>query len=253
MAIIAYAAAIATAEVLIASGKIANGTAMHAGTILALLGHYLNLSRAPRSRENLRDTRLARLLPIIAVVPLMRLLSLAIPIRDMPPITWYLMSGFPILLAALLGIRFLGIAGAVAPPRSWRTQVGIGLSGLPLGVLAFLAFRPAPLTGQTDGPHLIADALILFLFVGCTEELVFRGLLQVVAVETFGVVGIVWSNVLFASLYIGTASPGYALFIFVVGLYFGWSLRQTGSLWGIMSAHGLLNVGLLLVGPHILG
>jgi membrane protease YdiL (CAAX protease family) len=73
--------------------------------------------------------------------------------------------------------------------------------------------------------------------------------LQTVLVDLCGGLGLVWSSALFAALYLGSPSPVYALFVFVVGLYFGWCVRRTGSLWGVMIAHGALNVALLLIGP----
>jgi membrane protease YdiL (CAAX protease family) len=100
-----------------------------------------------------------------------------------------------------------------------------------------------------DGPHLLVGAVILTVFAASTEEVLFRGLLQHVVTDICPRSGVLWSAFLFASMYIGSLSVGYVLFMGLVGLFFGWCVRQTGSLWGVILAHGGLIVGLVCVWP----
>jgi membrane protease YdiL (CAAX protease family) len=85
-----------------------------------------------------------------------------------------------------------------------------------------------------------------------TEELIFRGLLQHVLIEVFGPVGLLWSTGIYASLYISSLSVAYVLFIGLVSLFFGWCVRRTGSLWGVVAAHSGVAVGMACVWPFVL-
>jgi uncharacterized protein len=96
------------------------------------------------------------------------------------------------------------------------------------------------------GPVLV-DALILLLFVGFTEELLFRGVLQQVAVDVFGRAGLVWSSALCACMSLGSLAPSYVLFMLLVGLFFAWCVERTGALWGVAVAHGVFISLVLLI------
>lgn len=87
------------------------------------------------------------------------------------------------------------------------------------------------------------------VFGGFLEELVSRGLLQELASEVFGGAGPLLSNGLFTLMYLGSLSWGYLLFMSLPGFYFGWSVRRTGSIWGVALAHSIMKIGLLLVWP----
>ena len=50
-------------------------------------------------------------------------------------------------------------------------------------------------------------------------------------------------------MHLGSLSPGYVLFMLLVGLFFAWCVDRTGSLWGVAVAHGFLVIGMLLVIP----
>jgi membrane protease YdiL (CAAX protease family) len=41
-------------------------------------------------------------------------------------------------------------------------------------------------------------------------------------------------------MYMGSLSLSYVLFIGLVGLFFSWCVKRTGSIWGVVLAHSLL-------------
>ena len=77
----------------------------------------------------------------------------------------------------------------------------------------------------------------------------FSAVLQRSAVEAFGWRGIVYISLLFAILHIGFLSWVDVIFVFGVGMFFGWWVKKTGSLLGVTLAHGLTNVTLYLIAP----
>lgn len=239
----AYLGAIAGAEVLVARGDVGVGIACDAVLIVALLNHYVWLGARPQRR----------VLVALALLPLLRLLSVTMTVPEAPYFDRYLLTGLPLLAAACLTARALGLTPGDLGLRlkRWPAQVAITLTGVPLSLAAYVLVHPQPLIARFDGPHLAAAAATLGVCVALVEELVFRGLLQHVASPLFGRLGLLFSAAAFVSMYTGSSSPSYAAFMGVVGLFFGWCVQRTGSLWGVVLAHGGLIVGMTCVWPFI--
>jgi uncharacterized protein len=201
------------------------------------------------------DRSESRLFPFLALVPLLRLLSLTMPSRHVAEIWWYAMVGAPLLLGAFLAARAVPIAwpGLRLRKRAIPIQTAIALAGVPLSLAAYEILEPAPLVSPLTAPSLVGASLILIVFSAFTEEVVFRGLLQGAAREFFGLLGLVIVSVLYASLYIGSMSAAYVGFTGVVGLALAVAVDRTGVLWGAVGAHAFLNIGLLLVWPTVQG
>jgi len=96
---------------------------------------------------------------------------------------------------------------------------------------------------------LLVASVILIIFAGFTEEMIFRLMIQQTLNRIFGRFGVFLAGVLFASMYVGSLSPGYVLFIGLSGLFFGFCVECTGSIWGAAAAHGLMNVAMLIGWP----
>jgi membrane protease YdiL (CAAX protease family) len=235
-----YVALIIGVELMGAFVAIVPGTIGQALLILTLLGHSVLQEKASYRRA----------LPVLSLIPLLRLLSLTMPIKQVPQIYWYVLIGVPLLLAVFLTVRFLEIPWTTfgLRPFTWPPQIMIGLHGFPLSLIAYLLVQPKPLVAN-DQFELIIAAVILVIFSGFTEEIIFRGLVQEITSEIFGNSGIFYSSLLFAVVYIGSLSLQYLLFIGLVGLFLGWCVKRTGSIWGVVMAHSLLNIGMLLLWP----
>jgi len=100
------------------------------------------------------------------------------------------------------------------------------------------------------GSTIAIGVAILIVFTGFAEELLFRGLLQHLAGEVFGSMGFLLSSLLFAIVYLGALDGTYILFVALAGLLFGWCVRRTGSIWGVVGAHSAISVGVAYVWPY---
>ena len=239
-----YIAAIALAEIAGVWSGAFTGVVCHALLIPVLLSHYALAAR----------TRYRRILPVLALAPLLRILSLTMPVEQVPRIYWYALVGAPLLIGITLTARLLGLSAAAVGLRFrlWPIQLFIALAGIPLSVITFFTLRPAPIPASGGWHSLALNATILVIFTGFVEELLFRGVLQHVAGELFGRASVFVAGALFAIMHTGSLSPGYVLVVGLVGLLFGWFVQATGSIWGVALAHGVLNVGLLLVLPRLI-
>ena len=101
----AYVAAIAGAEFVVARVGVVPGLICHALILLALLDHYAWQRSAPYRRA----------LPVLALAPLLRILSLAMPIGAVPRLYWYVLVGLPLLAGVMLAGRLLDVGPQGAP------------------------------------------------------------------------------------------------------------------------------------------
>lgn len=238
----AYVLGLAGAELLLLTSGLVAGAVAHAALIGVLLLH-----------ATAAQTTYRRLLVVLVVPSLIRLLGLTIPVAATPVAVWYLSAGTPALVAALLAARTTELPRELYRlPRTPVLQLLIALTGVASGLLAYLALRPPALAG---GPEiLVVTAVAVAVFAAITEELVFRGSLQSVATDVFenADVGMGLSTLVFGLMYIGSQSVPFILIMGANGLFFGWAVRQTGSLWGATFAHAALAVGLVVVWPVLL-
>ena len=250
-----YAATIGLAEACIAYWDVSVGALVDGVLLLVLVNRFLFAGTAApggsgaRDRPAWADASLA-----LALVPLLRLLSLTMTVGDVPATARYAVVGAPLLAATLLAVH-LGPFRNVAPRLSawsWRVEAPIGLAGVPLGLGAFaVAGSPDGLVDGGDWGRLALGAAILLVFTGLAEELLFRGVIQEGLTRVLGGAGPAAAALLFGCTYLAAGPAAYAGFVTAVGFGFGWVVRRTDSLLGVSVAHGLMNVGLLLVWPLV--
>jgi|YelNatPaOPRAMG01_1025707.scaffolds.fasta_scaffold07815_5 membrane protease YdiL (CAAX protease family) len=189
----------------------------------------------------------------LSLAPITRILSLSFPLSYFPRYAWYLVAGALMLLAALAVIR----AGDLKPRdagltlnRPW-VQWAFGLTGPAFGAMEYYILRPEPLA---SGLSLWEYGLLAFsiaFFTGFVEELIFRGILQGGAVKALGEkAGLLGVASVFAVLHMGWLSMLDMVFVFIVGLLFGFVVLKTGSIVGASISHGLTNVVLFMVMPY---
>lgn len=242
---VGYVLAIVAAEALVASWGAAQGVLVHIVLLFMLVSHFGMTYPKPY----------ATMLPALVLVPVLRILSFAMPIDRIPELYWYPLIALPLLAAATLAVLLLDVSPREFGlwPGRLPVQLLIALSGLPLAIVAYAFFQPLSPLLITDTLELSAAFLIFFVFVGITEEVVFRGVIQSALTHSMGTWALLLTALLFASAYAGTLSPLYILFMGIVGLWLGWCRQQSGSIWGVCLAHGILSAGAWVVLPYLLG
>jgi membrane protease YdiL (CAAX protease family)/LysM repeat protein len=193
------------------------------------------------------------LLLALALAPLIRILSISLPLQNLPLIDWYLIIGALLYLAVFFAARITGISGQRMgiTAKGWPLQLAIGPIGFGLGLMEFMILGSRPLIENPNWPMLIYASFVLMVFTGFLEEIIFRGLIQDVSTATMGRFGIWYCAVLFAVLHIGYLSVPDILFVFGVGLLFGYISHRTRSLLGVSLAHGFTNISMYLIYPFI--
>jgi membrane protease YdiL (CAAX protease family) len=203
----------------------------------------------------IRSTPGYRFYIALSLAPIIRILSVAIPMWNLPVIYWYVVTGAPLLLTSYVIIRVAGYRPAdvcLRPGRLWE-QAGMGLIGVPLGWIEYQILRPASLLPGADVKMLILGAAIMIVFTGLVEEVIFRGIMLKAFDDYLGKThSLIYVCFIFAILHIIHNSSLDVAFVFGVGLLFCFLVRRTGSLLGVTLAHGVTNVMLYLIWPLVL-
>ena len=192
-----YGLGLAAAEIVTTFYHPQIGLVIHGARLVLIL---LHASLAARDAEQ-------KFLFSLALAPLIRLLSLSMPLAHFQFAYWYLIVGAPLLLSALLVFRLTGFTlGQVGlTRRNLPLQTLIGLSGLALGWIEYHILKPAPLVESSSLHQIWLPALILLVFTGFLEEFIFRGLMQSASHEVMGASGLLYISLLMPSCISATA------------------------------------------------
>lgn len=236
-----YLLAITAAELLIAVGRSWAGVLVHVVILIVLIVH-----------ASMGDARSWRFYLALMLMPLIRLLSLVLPMNNIPMLYRYLAVSVPLFLAAfsvagLCGYRLRDIGLRLG---RWYAQLLIALVGIPMGVMEYYILRPKALVPDFRLPALVVPALVLLVSTGFLEELIFRGILLKATSTMMGVGrAVFFVSLVFAAMHITHQSWIDEIFVFAVALFFGWVVVRSKSLVGVTLAHGLNNIILYLVLP----
>ncbi len=240
---IIYLLAIAIAEMVTVLVQPVLGIGCHIMILVVVILHTaIGLASKPR---------LQQLVLSLALVPLVRILSVSMPLSHIPLIWWFLIIYTPLLAAAIMIVRILGCKrGDVGLSFGFLpVQLVVAFSGFIFGVTEYFILRPKPMIIEFSWQKVCVPALILLVSTGFVEELIFRGVMQHAAQESFGWWGVVYVSLLFSILHMGFLSWIDVVFVFVAALFFGWTVKKTGSLLGVTLSHGIANIVLYLVAP----
>ena len=197
------------------------------------------------------DSLRRRLLLSFSLVPLLRIVSLAVPLADIPPILLYYLSYGPVLVAAvfLMGTSGFTLEQVGLSSKRFRIQLAVVLTGIVFGLTEYFILLPEPMIAELTLQGVWLPALILLVCAGFIQEFVFRGVIQTSSTEVFGGWGVLYVSLLFALTYVGFVPVTDLAFVFVVSLFFGWVVRRTGSLLGVALSRGIGNIVLYLIAP----
>ena len=242
-AALGYLAAITAAELMTALADARLGVLMHALILATLL---LRAGFVASSGD--RELSLA-----LSLAPLIRILSMSMPLEDVSLTYWYAVVAVPLVVAAAVIARILNLSRLAVglSLRSMPFQLLVACTGFGFGFIEYLILRPDPLIDTFSWTAVWLPALILLVGTGFTEEFVFRGVMQEAAREALGKAAILYVSVVFAVLHVGYQSVADVAFVFVIALFFAWVVMRTRSIFGVTLSHGITNATLFLVAPFL--
>ena len=240
--VMAYLCLLLIAEYAVAH-DLKTGMVIHGCILFALLLHGA-------ITEN---TIISNMYTSLSLAPLIRILSLCIPLMHFENILWFVIVSIPLFIAIFACIHILHIdgksVGLITPGSTMLHLEGaIIISAIPLGWLEYQLLKPAMMVDV--GTSWVVPVIIFLVCTGFLEELLFRGLLQHTFTEAMGARGIFIVSVVFGILHLGNSWHD-CLFAGMVGVMFALVVRKTGSIYGVTISHGLINIVLFLVMPYL--
>ena len=176
------------------------------------------------------------------------------PLTQFPAVYWYLIIYPPLFLAAWVAMRNLDFAARETGLNAGKLplQLVVALTGIIFGVAEYYILRPEPLITELTWGGVLLSLFVLVAGTGFVEEFIFRGVIQRAAIITLGRWGLLYVAVAFAILHLIHLSAIDIVFVFGVGLFFGWVVKRTGSLLGVTLSHGITNTLLYLIIPFLI-
>jgi len=224
------------------------GLLIGAVAALAALAILLGLAALYRSRLD------GHVAIALSVIPLMRLLSIALPSVLVPAWIWHAEIGIPVILATLLAARIAGIgAGDLGLRRAPVLDTVVAAAGgLVLGYLAGRISDAIPILPDRSIVTAAVASIAVVVGAAAAEEVLFRGLLLRVADQVVAGSGVVVTTLLSTLLYLATMNARYILFVAAVSLVFGILTRRSGSLGPAFACHATLIWSQLILWPALL-
>lgn len=222
-----------------------------AGPGPGILAHVLLLAAVAVLSLRLGPTPTRRLTLSLGMLPLVRIVSLAVPAAIIPVQYWYLQVGLAGLEAVLLVLRRLDLTFQDIGLRKTRVSefAVISVIGAVLGLPAYLIGGRLDLGGGGGAIGIGLAVLIVVVFVGFFEEILFRGLIQSAGTTLFARGGIILSVAATTVMYATSLNPRYVVFMTLVAVFLGVVARRSGSIAAPIGAHAALAVVQLVVLP----
>jgi hypothetical protein len=205
--------------------------------LLALLNHF---ALAPASAE------MRAALASVALVPLLRIEAVALPQQFIPSAYWEALPA-ALVLATVFGLRrVVDLGGQIrsrshlSSERGWPAQLAMSLLGPPFALASAYALSALDLASARPGlVSTPAAVLLVAAFSGVMLEIVFRGVIQPALMALCGWHGVALTSLLYAGLFIGSASWFFVVLAFTTSVVWGSFSALTRSVRGVARSHGL--------------
>lgn len=231
--------AIAAAELLVVFVDIPVGAVAHALLAFGLIVQWVVVEPAPYRRG----------LAALALVPLIRILSMALVLPDLPSTAWGGLAAAALIGAAILMVRAIELAPEdlrIGLPSDWTVTRLVILAAVVAALLVSvgtLTFEPMPTGGL---------AVAFLVLAAVAEELTFRGVIQGAFRSMYGRAALLYANFPFVVVYLGTRSVVLIVVIAVLGIALGWAVERSRSIWPAIIGHAVFSLGVGLGWPAVL-
>ncbi len=234
---------IALGELMMFSGHVYAGLAVHVINLQVITLALIFGNR--KGTENVLQS--------LILLLLLRIINLAMPQFFTANLLWY---------PLVYGVMFLPVYSIIRYQQIPSEELGINFSRmhiyLPAAILIGAVFallehgilHPKPLIDNLKLPNLILITMVMFVFVGVVEELIFRSILQTRLEKVLGLKhGLFLSGVIFGIMHSGYGVVNEILFAVFFGIMIGYIFQKTRSFPFILTIHGTANVLLFGILP----
>ncbi len=234
-------------ELMMFSGHVYIGLAIHIINLQAIILTLIFSKVPPEIKDILQS--------LILLLQL-RIINLAMPQLFTVTLLWYPLA---------YGVMFIPVYSIIKSQRISSKEIGFNferlyiylpaalLIGAVLAVLEYHILHPAPLIKSITTSNLFMIALVMFIFVGAVEELIFRSILQTRLERSLGLkYGLLLSSIMFGVMHSVYGLVNEILLVSFFGFVLGYIFQKTNSFPFILIVHGTSNILLFGVLPILL-
>ncbi len=237
--------AIVLAETLLYMGKLQAGILLH-----VLIPLCLAVASMWIHRPNVR-----LIMEVLIMLPILRLINISMPVFFETTLYLYFFIYAPLAIPIYILIRHQRFTLKELGVTFKNLHIYLPLSlliGLMIAMGEYNTIQVGSIIPDASIVSLLKISVVMFLFVGLIEELIFRSLLQTRLQESFGMTkGLLIAGLLFGMMHSGYGSSFELVVTGTAGILFGYMFQKTGSLPFITIAHGFVNVFLFGLIPLI--
>jgi membrane protease YdiL (CAAX protease family) len=229
-------------------GYVLVGTIIESLLLVAMLTQGAVIaSTAGDAEADARATALAETVTALALIPLMRLVSVSVPFGGRSEVSQSLVVAAVMLPAIAWALWIARLRTAKFVPRD-AVDVLIVALAFPLGSAAYFLLRPESLV-EGNGWADLGLAAVAVSVAAIVEELIFRGFVQTAFVRLYGSSAALWSTAAYVISYLAVRPGRFIVLAAALGLLFGWVVHRTGCVASVAASHALLNVALVVLVP----
>lgn len=237
------------AELLLFSGKMQYAIWVH---VLVLIGLAL-------ATIYVSDTNLFKPYQAMMLLPLLRLVNISMPIFFEMTMYLYIFIYAPLIIPVFIlavhqRFTFEQIGFTF---NYWKLIIPVSVTvGYAIALGEYYIIDPGNLIPDLSFWNVLKLSIVMIMFIGLIEELIFRSILQTRLEESMGMFsGLMVTSILFGVLHSGYGTCYEIMFTSLAGLMIGYIFQKTKSIPLIALTHGLVNIflfGLIpLMGPTL--
>ncbi|MDY6964983.1 MAG: CPBP family intramembrane glutamic endopeptidase [Halobacteriota archaeon] len=235
-------------ELLLFSGQIDEGVIVHIINLNALIIFMISMKG--------EDVVEKQLIQSLLLLIQLRIINVAMPLFFTITLYWYPLIYTPMFIPIYVLLRHQGFTQREIgfTTRNLHIYLPVAvLIGFAVAWIEYQIIQPSYLIPNLKISNLIVLTIIMVVFVGSVEELIFRSILLTRFEEAVGI----WRGLFVASFLFGIMHSGYGsmyeiFYIILVGLLLGYLFQRTRSLPFLITIHGSVNIFLFGLIPHLI-
>lgn len=197
-----------------------------------------------------------KVLQSMILLILMRIISLVMPQFFTNTLFWYVLVNAIMFIPIYIIIKNQDISLNEIGINFKRFHIYLPIAliiGIDLAVLEFRILDPSALIGNIQPYNLVLIAIVMFVFIGAVEELIFRSILQTRLEKVIGLKkGLFLTAILFGIMHSVYGQINEILLATILGIIIGYAFQKTRSFPFILAINGTTNMVLFGILPILL-
>ena len=227
-----------------------------AGNIsFAVWVHVITLVLLTYSTHWLDESIVFKIYQALMLLPILRLVNMSMPIFFEMTLYSYVFIYAPLIIPIYFVLshqKFTLAQIGITKKNFIKYLPAAVIIGLILGGVEYITIKAGYLIPDLSIVSILKISIVMILFVGLVEELIFRSILQTRLEEAFGMLpGLVGASIMFGIMHSGYGTVYEIFFTSFAGFVMGWMFQKTRSLSLVAITHGCVNIFLFGVIPHL--